>query len=293
MNWRLALALPAAFGLIYTGFIERMRLICDRHVVAVNGGSDLHLRILHISDVHMSGRSPFRRWRLHRWASAIERCRFDLLVFSGDLVDDAAGVELGAAFLRRVARDRPIYAVHGNHDYHNYSMWENILNVHTLHRLGLVPDIPINGNLARTEAIYARHGITVLTNEGRLLRHNGVEFWLAGVDDLMLGSPDLNRAIQGAPPDVPRVLIAHNPDLFPWAEMAGFDLILSGHTHGGQIRLPLLGPIVTRSALNKELSAGLTRNSHGALHVSHGLGETIPLRFRCPPQATIIELVGE
>jgi len=295
MNWRLALAAAAALGLGYAGLIERGRLWVDRQVVVVSRARpDFCLRILHLSDLHVDGHSPFRRWRLRRLAATLQALEFDLLVFSGDLSDDEGGVEVGAAFLGQVAGGRPAFAVLGNHDYHHYPWWQNILNVHTLQECGLVHDIPIDRDVARIARLYAGVGVELLTNRGRLLRLNGAEFWLAGVDDLLMGVPNLNQTVtvEGAPAEAPRVLIAHHPDLFPWAEMAGFDLVLSGHTHGGQIRLPLVGPVLTGSSLQRRMIAGLTRNQRGTLHVSRGLGETIPVRFNCPLHATVLEVRG-
>ena len=92
----------------------------------------------------------------------------------------------------------------------------------------------------------------------------------------MLGEPDLNRALNGASPDVPVVLLSHNPDIYPWAAMAGVDLVLSGHTHGGQINLPGVGPILTRCNIGRD-TTGLTVRGNSVLHVSRGLGETLPV----------------
>jgi predicted MPP superfamily phosphohydrolase len=295
MNWRWALAVSAVLGLGYSGLIARGRLRVDRQVVVVSRARiDFSLRILHLSDLHVDGHSLFRRWRLRRLAPTLRALRFDVLVFSGDLIDDEGGVEAGVAFLGQVAGGRPAFAVLGNHDYHHYPWWQNILDVHVLRDRGLVSDVPIDQDVARIERLYASAGIELLTNRGRLLCLNGTEFWLAGVDDLLMGKPNLNRTVaaEGAPAEPSRVLIAHHPDLFPWAEMAGFDLVLSGHTHGGQIRLPFVGPVLTGSSLERRMIAGLTRNHHGTLHVSRGLGETIPVRFNCPLHATVVEVRG-
>jgi uncharacterized protein len=294
MSWRTVFAASAALGalgLAYDELMERSRLVHDHLVVPVERARpDSHLAILHVSDLHVDAWSPFRRWRLRRWAGMLRALPFDVLVFSGDLIDDELGVEPGAAFLGQVAAGRPAFAVLGNHDYHHYPWWENILNVHTMRDLGWVRAIEVDQDVPRIVASYARAGVETLTNRGRLVSVDGAEFWFAGVDDLIMGLPDLNRATDGAPENVPWILISHHPDLFPWAEMAGFDLTLSGHTHGGQIRLPGIGPLITGSSLDRGMVAGLTRNSRGALHVSRGLGETIPLRVRCPVQATVIEV---
>ena len=295
MNWWFVLAVSAVLLLVYAIFIERLRLILDQHVVVLNKQRKpgFSLRILHISDLHVGGRSLFRRWQLRRWRQRLQTLDYDVVAYSGDLIEDGSGIDPAVAFLVQVAEGRPILAVLGNHDYHNYSWLENILNVHTLQKMGLISDIALNNNIRRLLETAAHEGIFFLSNEGRLVRVGDSAVWFAGIDDLMLGTPNLNRALQAAPPHVPQVLISHNPDILPWAEMAGVDIILSGHTHGGQVRLPGLGPILTRCKIDRKKAAGLSLTRNGALHVSRGLGETLPVRILCAPQATIIEIRGQ
>ena len=290
--------LIGALFLMYVTLIERSRLRIDRHCVFTRKpvAPDFRLRILHVSDLHMNGRSWFRRWRLRRYARRLKGLDFDILVHTGDMLDNGPGIAPAVAFLREVAGGRPAFTVLGNHDYHHYSTLENLLNVHTLRRIGLPIQIPLAGYLDELKETAREAGIVTLNNEGRIVRASEHAVWLAGVDDLMLGRPDLNRALAGAPSDLPVLLLAHNPDIQPWAALAGTELTLAGHTHGGQISLPGIGPLLTRCQIGRERVTGLSTDSldgtHSVLHVSRGLGETLTFRWNCPHHATIIELVG-
>jgi predicted MPP superfamily phosphohydrolase len=116
--------------------------------------------------------------------------------------------------------------------------------------------------------------------------------WIAGVDDPTEGKPDLAAALADVPAGAALILLAHNPDTWLEPEVERADLILSGHTHGGQIRLPLLGAAHTQGThLTRRQAAGWFRRGQTRMFVTRGLGESIPLRFGVPPQAALIRLV--
>lgn len=290
--------LIGAIVTIYVVLIERSKLCIDRHRVFTTkpAAPDFRLRVLHVSDLHMNGRSRFRRWRLRRYARRLKELDFDILVHTGDMLDNGPGIAPAVAFLREVAGGRPAFTVLGNHDYHHYSTLENLLNVHTLRRIGLPIRIPLADYLDELKETAREAGIVTLNNAGQIIHAGEHAVWLAGVDDLMLGNPDLNRALAGVPSGMPVLLLAHNPDIQPWAHLAGIDLTLAGHTHGGQISLPGIGPLLTRCQIGRDRATGLSSDSLdgslSTLHVSRGLGETLPLRWNCPHHATIIELMS-
>ena len=108
----------------------------------------------------------------------------------------------------------------------------------------------------------------------------------AGADFLM----DLRSRV---PASAPLILLSHTPDIFPEAAELGIPLVLSGHTQGGQVNLPLLGPLVTDTRLGRDFAGGLFVEGDSALFVTRGIGTSrIPLRFLCPPEAAVIELTG-
>ena len=118
------------------------------------------------------------------------------------------------------------------------------------------------------------------------------DLWVAGVDDLTQGQPDLGAAIADVPDGALLILLAHNPDswLDPCADRA--DLVLAGHTHGGQMCLPWIGAVHTQDThLTRRRPAGSFERDKTRMFVSRGLGESFPMRFGAPLQAALIRLV--
>ena len=137
-------------------------------------------------------------------------------------------------------------------------------------------------------------GITVLRNSSQEVTGG---LWVAAVDDVWERHADLGRALQAVPSDALVVLLAHEPDYADEvaATVAGrVGLQLSGHSHGGQVRLPLVGAVITRSPLPREYASGVFEIAETPFHINNGLGtgKWTGFRFLCPPEATLIELAG-
>jgi len=132
-------------------------------------------------------------------------------------------------------------------------------------------------------------GISVLVNAGLSLA--GGELWVAGVDDVWSGDPDLDAALNGAPADATIILLAHEPDYADVvSEHGGVDLQLSGHSHGGQVQLPLIGAPVL-PYLGRRYPAGLYHIEELTLYTNRGVGTIYPpIRFNCRPEVTLITL---
>jgi predicted MPP superfamily phosphohydrolase len=117
------------------------------------------------------------------------------------------------------------------------------------------------------------------------------DVWFAGVDDAMESRADLARAFEGVPSGAPLILLAHNPDIWLQCGIDRADLVLSGHTHGGQIQLPIIGAVHTQGThLTRHRPAGWFERGRSRMFVSRGLGESIPLRLGARPQAALIRL---
>jgi predicted MPP superfamily phosphohydrolase len=132
----------------------------------------------------------------------------------------------------------------------------------------------------------------VLKNEGRLLSVGNASLYLAGLDDIWSGYPDLRHSLAGASPDVTTILLAHEPDFADTASWDGrINLQLSGHSHGGQVRLPGLGaPILP--FMGRKYDQGLYQVNGMWLYTTRGVGVgRIPFRINCPPEVTEITLV--
>lgn len=221
------------------------------------------LRVLLISDIHAGiFLQPETLWQI---ILNLMQTNPDLVVLGGDLVtghtDEALPILAGLAPLTRA----PLGAwfCYGNHDYFGGDHNE------------------LRDNLAAV-------GIKTLKNQSVELRHGGGRFVLGGIDDRMFGRPDWPAlSAQHGPP---HLLMAHNPDDFYQAEANGIPLILSGHTHGGQIRLPN-GPAIIRQS-RFCLDEGVFAHGASLLVVSRGLGSVfLPLRWGADPEAVLIEIV--
>lgn len=218
------------------------------------------LRIGHLSDLHLG--HPHARANT-RWAvEQLVRERPDLIVMTGDFVSFAAAIAELPKLLAPLRAPLGIYAVPGNHDY-----WEGL-------------DV-IRESLAPL-------GIEFLVNSGQTLVWRGMPFYIAGVDDIWDGQPDFDATFAIRPANLFTLLLAHAPDLADIAAGYGVNVQFSGHTHGGHLRLPLLGSFCL-PFYGVRYPAGFEQVGAMQLYVSRGLGG-MPLRFGCPPEATIVTL---
>jgi predicted MPP superfamily phosphohydrolase len=221
------------------------------------------LRICFVSDVHAG--SFLDEDDLCELFERIQAEAPDLVLFGGDLINTRERELL--LFRRPLQRLRPplgMFAVPGNHDH----FWGRDLGLWT--------------------SFLQEQGVEVLTNRGRRIERAGDSFWLCGVDDLTEGAPDLAAALRGRRDGEPTVLLSHHPDFFFEAAAVDVDLVLSGHTHGGQIRLAGWAPI-RHSKFGHE--RGWFRENGCRLYVGRGVGVTLlPLRIDAPPEIPLVTL---
>jgi predicted MPP superfamily phosphohydrolase len=219
-------------------------------------------RIVQLSDLH---HSPFTsREQIERAIATANGLKPDIVALTGDYVSKERAYAAPCAELLGELRPRHgVFAVLGNHDH-----WTDA---------ALITDL------------FRAEGITVLINQGMRFEKNGAAFWLAGVDDTMVGLEDLPLALAGASEQEFKLLLAHNPIILRKAARAGVDLVLSGHTHGGQVSLRS-----DRSASGRprrRLLKGLARQGETQIYVTRGLGTVVlPVRFGCPPEVSLLEL---
>ena len=134
--------------------------------------------------------------------------------------------------------------------------------------------------------------VKVLVNEAFIVERAGAQLAIAGVDDTDEGTVDPKAGCAAIPAEVPRVILAHNPDaVLDFSASVSVSLVLAGHTHGGQVILPLVGALVRNSRIcAARHTRGWVPNGRVPLFVSAGVGSQIPLRFRCPPEVVIVRL---
>ena len=219
------------------------------------------------------------------------------------------------------------FGVFGNHDYTHYNMGEALPRMwrsfraiegerdelrgpaarvaargtRWLRYVRYVRNTPLDGRRTGSNDVDAlaetllRWGMTLLHNQAVRLNVPacGLDVVLAGVDDVVEGRPHLGNTLAGVPAGLPVILLSHNPDIIGSPQLPGVDLVLAGHTHGGQIVVPLWGAAHTRSEyLTRANVAGHFSEGRTQVYVSRGLGEGIPLRFRAGPQVTLITVVA-
>lgn len=217
------------------------------------------LKIVFASDFHFK---PYEKYRLKRIVRLINKQNADIILLGGDYVN---GHKKGATLNLNIIAEEfsklnskyGTAAVMGNHD-----GWQGKLEI-------------INA--------FKKNGITVLENNSK----NFNKFTIAGVEDLQTGNPDVSKALANT--ENPVILLSHTPDIIPQVPLS-VNLMLSGHTHGGQI---VLGkPLVVPSKYGTKFAYGMLEEDGKKLYVSKGLGTSIlPLRFNCLPEITVIEFI--
>lgn len=263
----MAMTLAAAGVLRHAGWVEPEKVEVNRLNIALSGLDEPFdgYRIVQISDLHADRwMTPSRLRSLARMVNALEP---DLIAITGDLVTDPATgrkPELADALGELTAPDGSV-AVLGNYDY------------------------VAGGDVVRE--LLDRAGVRELANDMYTLRRAQSSLHIAGVDDIWHRRARLDLVLQRMPADGAAILLAHEPDFADVAAATGrFGLQISGHTHGGQVRLPLAGPVL-RPRHGRVYHAGLYHVG-GMLHYTNrGLGMFPPrLRFRCRPEITVFTL---
>jgi predicted MPP superfamily phosphohydrolase len=253
--------------LAWATLVEHRRLrVVERRVPVPNLPTALAgLRVLHLSDPHVGA--------LHGGAAHLRRATTlaaDLIVVTGDLVEGTRAIPLCAELLGRLRAPLGVYAVLGNHDY------------------------PYPGQPVDTEALVATlpgHGVRLLRNTATALHWRGETLWLAGVDDPHRWRHDLAATLGAIPAGACTLLLAHSPEILLELPPGAANLVLVGHTHGGQIRLPGLPAPISNTRMWIPYPYGLRRIQGTLVHIHPGMGNIIPLRFGVRPELTLLELV--
>jgi predicted MPP superfamily phosphohydrolase len=221
-------------------------------------------RIAQLSDLHIGGMCPPERWKA--WVGRVNLLDVDLVALTGDYVTSGTAFHLEIAAALGAMRGRDgAFAVMGNHDY--FGDGEPLVS------------------LLRTR------GVVVLRNEHRVVSRGEARLTVAGVDDTWTRRADVDRAVLGRDAAVPLVALAHDPSLFPALARRGASLVLSGHTHWGQLALPFFPTRVNLSTWSYRYHAGTYREGGATLYVNPGLGTTgPPLRLGSPPEITVVRL---
>ena len=225
------------------------------------------LRIAHLTDLHHSLFTPLEE--IQRAVQLANHLRPDVVALTGDYVTlSSTYIWPVARALGKLRARLGVFAVLGNHDFRVDA--EEI-----------------------TQALRAQR-IRVLRNSHCALRSGAGKLWMVGVDDLWWEAADLRAALRLVPARDPKILLCHNPMGIHMAAAHGIDLMLSGHTHGGQVRLPMVGSVYGRSKLGERFVEGWNQLDGTQIYVSRGIGKVlVPLRYGCPPEITLLRLRSE
>ncbi|MHC5033842.1 MAG: metallophosphoesterase [Planctomycetota bacterium] len=232
-----------------------------------------------VSDIHAGSRSTGRA----AVAKIVERTnalQADVIVVLGDVVHSAANANSYLPILSGLEAREGVYACLGNHE-HGFVWYSRYLG----------PSATLSVDEWRK--IYAGVGIDLLANEVRPLARGRSHIWLLGVDDAYSGNDDLLAALAHVRTDEFCLVLTHSPDLADDPRVREVDLVLAGHTHGGQIRFPSLGALFAPCRRVRERASGLVRANGTTMYVTRGAGEGLPVRINCPREITLITLVCE
>lgn len=261
--------LLASGGYGYVRFVEPKRLSITHQLIShslipkgFNGKT-----IVQFSDTHLS--EYFTIEQLLHIVEKINAQKPDIVVFTGDLVDEPNRynkLEEIIPYLQKISAPLGMYAIFGNHDHGGYGT-------------------------ELYESIMKNAGFQLLQNNAAEIKLNtGEKIYIAGIDDFILGRPDWDETFRNVDENVFTILLAHEPDSVQHAKLYPVHLQLSGHSHGGQIKLPFVGPLYTPpyASIYHE---GLYEVNNTMLYVNRGLGTTrLPFRFLSVPELTVFTL---
>jgi predicted MPP superfamily phosphohydrolase len=292
MRWRTRLPLTVAAAgaacFAYGVAVERTQWTLRRFDVPVLAPEAEPLRILHISDLHML---PGHRSK-QRWIRELAALDPDFVALTGDNLSspDAVASVVGAL---RPLLDVPGAFVFGSNDYYAPVPKNPFIYFKRDHARKIGAELPWKD----LRDLLGASGWVDLTNQRTSITAGGRRIELSGVDDPHLRLDDYAAVAGPVDPEADLHLgLVHAPEPAVLDQFAadGFDLLLSGHTHGGQVRMPYYGALVTNCGIDRERVRGTHRYSGDTwLHVSAGMGTSpyAPFRFACPPEASLLTLV--
>ena len=280
----LALASIAVVCIAYGVAIERRAYRLVRRGLAIlPADGPESVTVLHLSDLHFV--SADRRKR--EFLASIPRA--DVTVVTGDFLGEPEAVETAVAAVRETRGRLASWFVLGSNDYYAPHATNPLRYFVRTHRRR--PRRARRGRSDELRELLSADGWEDLTNRRQELELDGLAIELLGLDDTHIRRQDLRVAPRRTPSRF-GIAVMHSPDSAPEIASCGYPFVVAGHTHGGQVRLPLVGALVTNSQLPRRLVSGLIRMGGSFVHVSPGLGTSkfAPFRFLCPPEATLLEL---
>ena len=272
---------------VWMFFIEPRAYQVNRHTVVLPKKLPRPLRILQLSDIHFAKTDP----PLEHFFDRLAQESFDFVFVTGDIVDCVEGIPVCVANFKKLRPAYGLFTVFGNHDYYDYHLLDAIF------RTSFAAPKPRNRNQPDLfEEALKRAGMKVLKNETVELEVGGTPLLIHGIDDPVTGHANLRRTMQNFDPAKINFLLTHTVDVFVDIGDDEIDLSFSGHSHGGQVCFPFIGPVVIHTIFGKPYvgGRGLVPLKGAQCSISRGLGASRYLFFRllCPPEAVVVEVEG-
>lgn len=266
-----ALFLTASVLGLWAFAFEPASLATKTHALRIpHWNADLAgVRVAVLADLHVG--SPYNGIeKLKQIVELTNGLKPDLIIIPGDLVIQGVfggtfvAPEEAAVVLAHLKAPMGVWASLGNHDY-----WLDA---------------------RRVVAALEKEKIGVLQDDAVQIKRGNAHFWLVGISDFWEGPHDVKKALSQVKDDAPVLMFTHNPDIFPTLTNR-FSLLIAGHTHGGQVHLPVVGRPIVPSKFGERFAHGHVIENGRHMFVSTGLGTSIfPVRFRVPPEVTLLEL---
>lgn len=244
------------------------------------------LNILHLSDIHFSGENPF----LESFFDKLGEETHDFIFLTGDIFDSPEGIPQSVRNLKKLKAHFGIFSVLGNHDYFDYHLWDVFFH-----------SFPGQGRPLRKQPdqdfqkALESAGVRVLRNQTLRVRFGEVSALIHGLDDPTTGRADVGATFKGSEgTGEVRFLLSHSVDAMLRVQKNEIDVCFSGHSHGGQVRLPFFGALITHTTLGRKFAGGLHSFKGTFCSISQGVGTSrfFGIRFLCRPEAVTLVVEG-
>lgn len=243
------------------------------------------LMLLHITDTHFFRKEPHKQ----RFFSRLAKLNPDLIFVTGDIIDNDEGIDEAVRLLGSLKARFGKFAILGNHDYYDYRWMDNI-NYHLIGRKTTDRANRSDDLKRRLEEV----GVSVLVNQSKEVLVEGAKLVIAGADDPITQRADFEKLKQEVTADSFNILLTHSLDSIVKAPDFPADLILAGHTHGTQFRLPWIGGYFFGYKLPRRYMDGVNPWRNAVTYVSRGIGASrlLSVRICCRPEAAWLEVTS-
>lgn len=254
------------FLIIYITFIERKLVIAREYKIEINSEAENKIKVVQFTDTQLGEYYSIKD--LKKAVNKINNLNPDIVIFTGDLIDNFSKYEdreKVSEILEDIRANIGKYAVYGNHDYGG-------------------------GAVRNYETIMKSGGFIVLKNSNEKIEYRGKLINIFGCDDALFGKYNVEETMKGIKESNLNILAIHEPDISEKFKEYPINLILSGHSHGGQIYLPFIGPL-KKNILSKKYNRGMYSLKNIKLYVNTGLGNTkMPFRFLTIPEISVFNI---